>query len=360
MRVGCWWRLLAKNRFRVSLNRLHIALGVSVFAPLNDLLALTQSAIFGRKIAKTKIDQAPIFILGHWRSGTTLLHELLVNDDRFASPSTFQCFAPSHFLLSEPLMVRFGGFLLPERRPMDNMAAGWQLPQEDEFALMNLGAPSPYLRIAFPQTQPKLLEYLNMDCLSDSDRQTWRTKFLWFLRVLTFHNGGKQLVLKSPPHTGRISELVAMFPNAKFVHLTRDPCKLYASTQRLWKSLDAVQALQTPVEDEAIGEYVQECLTTMYSRFEESRQAIEPDRIVDIRYEDLVAQPLETIRTLYERLELGDFSEVEDKLKERLANHGEYQVNRHAANDELRRKVMEMWSDYADRYGYAEMSTATN
>lgn len=360
MRIGCWWRLLAKNRFRVSLSRLHVAVGVSVFTPLNDLLALTQSAIFGRKIAKTEIDKAPIFILGHWRSGTTLLHELLVTDARFASPSTFQCFAPSHFLLSGPLMVRFGGFLLPERRPMDNMAAGWQLPQEDEFALMNLGAPTPYLRIAFPQTQPKLLEYLNMGDVSDEDRKAWRSKFLWFLKVLTFHNSGKQLVLKSPPHTGRISELVAMFPDAKFIHLTRDPCKLYASTQRLWKSLDSVQALHAPANDEAIGEYVQECLTTMYSRFEESRREVDPDRIVDVRYEDLVAEPMETVRSLYERLELGDFSEVEPELKERLAKHGEYQVNRHPANEELRSQVLDMWSDYAERYGYAEMSTATN
>ena len=360
MRIGCWWRLLARNRFRVSLDRLHVALGVSVFTPLNDLLALAQAAIFGRKIDNTKIEKAPIFILGHWRSGTTLLHELLVTDPRFASPNTFQCFAPSHFLLSEPLMVKFGGFLLPERRPMDNMAAGWQLPQEDEFALMNLGAPSPYLRIAFPQTQPKLFEYLNMDGLSDKDRQNWRSKFLWFLKVLTFHHGGKQLVLKSPPHTGRVSELVAMFPDAKFVHLTRDPCKLYASTQRLWKSLDSVQALHEPAGDEAIGEYVQACLKTMYSRFDESRQAIDPERIIDIRYEDLVAQPLETVRSLYERLELGDFSKVESELKERLANHDDYQANRHAANDELRAQVLGMWSDYAERYGYAEMSAATN
>ncbi|MFO0942478.1 MAG: hypothetical protein U0930_17205 [Pirellulales bacterium] len=54
---------------------------------------------------------------------------------------------------------------------MDEMAAGWLLPQEDEFALMNLGIPSPYLRIAFPHCQEKHLDYLDMSQLSDEKVQ---------------------------------------------------------------------------------------------------------------------------------------------------------------------------------------------
>jgi len=150
MRFPYWISLLAKNRFRVSLSRLHIAIGVTCFTPFTDLMALIQHVIFGRAIARTPLVGAPIFVLGHWRSGTTLLHEYLSLDERFASPTTFQCFAPWHFLLTEGLVTRFGGFLLPDKRPMDNMKAGWALPQEDEFALMNLGAPTPYLRILFP------------------------------------------------------------------------------------------------------------------------------------------------------------------------------------------------------------------
>ncbi len=166
MRMGTWWRLLAKNRFRVAPSRLPIALGVSLFSPANDVLALIQTALHGRRIRETRLNAPPIFILGHWRSGTTLLHEMLVNDPQFASPSTYQCFAPWHFVVSEWLMVRFGSFLLPKKRPMDNMEAGWELPQEDEFALMNLGVPTPYLRIAFPQSQPSALEYLDLQALS--------------------------------------------------------------------------------------------------------------------------------------------------------------------------------------------------
>ena len=113
MRTLQWWRLLANNGFRVSPSRLHIALGVSIFSPFNDVLATLQALLFGKKIAAAKVTEDPIFILGHWRSGTTLLHELMVVDPRFASPSTYQCFAASHFLVSEWAFVRFGNFLIP-------------------------------------------------------------------------------------------------------------------------------------------------------------------------------------------------------------------------------------------------------
>lgn len=351
--MGCWWRLLGKNRFRVALRKLPIAVGVSVFSPLNDLLALSQAVLYGRKIAKTEISKPPVFILGHWRSGTTLLHELLVRDPQFESPNTFQCFAPSHFLLSEPLMVRLGGFLLPKHRPMDNMEAGWQLPQEDEFALMNLGVPSPYLRIAFPLSQEKLLSYLDMQDLSEKESQQWQDKFQWFLKVLTYHYGGKQLVLKSPPHTGRIEILVKMFPDAKFIHLTRDPIKLFPSTVRLWNALESVQALQESPPKAEVQAYVKTCLTKMYDRFESTRNCVPAGNLIDVRYEDLAADPLSVVRSLYQQLDLGDFAQVEADLKRKLANHADYQPNQHAIDPDLRRDVLEAWPQYAASYGYS-------
>ncbi len=352
MRMATWWRLLAKNRFRISPSRLPIVAGVSFFSPLNDVLAITQSLVHGKRIARTQLTKPPIFILGHWRSGTTLLHELLVVDPQFACPSTYQCFAPSHFIVSEALMVRFGSFLLPKKRPMDNMEAGWQLPQEDEFAMMNLGVPSPYLRIAFPQTQPEALDYLNLTGLSKTQLTQWREKFLWFIQALSYHHGGKQLVLKSPPHTGRIAELAQLFPEAKFIHLTRDPRKLFSSTMRLWQSLEAVQALQTSRGETEMAEYVGECLNSMYAQFESARQEIDSQRLVDIRYEDLVADPVGTTRELYQQLDLGDFSAVEPLLQQRLANHDEYRTNQHHIDPDLEREILRRWPDYAQRYGY--------
>lgn len=353
MRTGCWWRLLARNKFRIAPSRLHIAVGVSCFTPVNDLLAGIQWTWFNRNIERTPIGRDPIFILGHWRSGTTLLHELLVTDPQFASPNTFQCFAPSHFLISEYLMVRFGNFLLPKKRPMDEMAAGWQLPQEDEFALMNLGVPTPYLRIAFPRTQPSALEYLDMRGLSSGEREHWRKNFLWFIKALTYRYLGKQLVLKSPPHTGRVAELLKLFPKAKFIHLTRDPRKLFSSTLRLWRSLDAVQGLQPTPPEAELKDYVTDCLKRMYEGFETARSAIPAQQFAQISYEELVADPIATVDSLFKQLELGDFERVRPELAKRLVNHGSYRTNQHEISPELEQEILQRWPQYAATYGYA-------
>ncbi len=195
--------MLARHGFRVWPNRLHLALGCTIFTPFNDLLGLIQHVGYGGRIRRTELAADPVFVLGHWRSGTTLMHELLVLDDQFASPSTYACFAPWHFLVSESLMVKYGSWLIPDKRPMDNMRAGWELPQEDEFALMNLGAPTPYLLIAFPQAEPPWTNFIDMRGVEPQDLVRWQKSLTWFIKALTLKHQ-KQLVLKSPPHTGRL------------------------------------------------------------------------------------------------------------------------------------------------------------
>ena len=173
-----------------------------------------------------------MFIVGHWRSGTTYLHELLTCDDRFATPTTYQCFAANHFLLTDGWLPRLIWFLVPSRRPMDNVQVGWQAPQEDEFALCSLGIPSPYLRIAFPNDSVDYLRYLDMQGVDDPTLQAWQAALRWFLQSMTYATG-RQLVLKSPTHTARLGILAQMFPRAKFLHIVRrspDDLRLHDET----------------------------------------------------------------------------------------------------------------------------------
>ncbi|GAB5404160.1 MAG: sulfotransferase [Aureliella sp.] len=353
MRIAVWWRLLLTNRLRISPSRLHIAIGVSFFSLFNDVGAAIQWAIFGGKIRRAKVETPPVFILGHWRSGTTLLHELLSMDEQFASPSTYQCFAPSHHLVSEWMFTRFGRFLLPEKRPMDNMKAGWELPQEDEFALMNLGAPTPYLRIAFPHTQDRAMEYFNLERVSADDRAKWASTLDWFMRTLLVRYPGKRLVMKSPPHTGRVAELARAYPGAKFIHLVRDPRKMFLSTIRLWRSLDAIQALQTDVSDDDMRQYVTDCFKEMYQNFQHDAQALPAGSMVELRYEDLVADPSGAIEKLYSQLELGDFEAMKPALMQRLENHATYKPNQHNLDAEVEAIIQREWADYIQQYGYA-------
>ena len=101
----------------------------------NSLENAAESLIFGRKIRNTKIEHPPIFILGHWRSGTTLLHNLMTLDPEVTFPNLYQCLYPGHFLLTENVMAPLTSWLLPKTRPMDNIPTSWKAPLEDEMAL---------------------------------------------------------------------------------------------------------------------------------------------------------------------------------------------------------------------------------
>ncbi len=187
-------------------------------AGLNTGLGACQHVVYGRRVARTQIKEDPIFVIGHWRSGTTLLHELLALDDRFTFPSSMACFSPHHFLFVEPYAQRWLAWLLPSHRSMDNVPLAWDSPQEDEFALCNLGIGSPYGTIAFPNRPPQSEEYFDLETLSAEARERWQQRLLWFLKQVTLRHP-KRLVLKSPPHTFRIRVLLEMFPDARFVHI---------------------------------------------------------------------------------------------------------------------------------------------
>lgn len=354
MGADTWWPLLKRNRFAVSPSRLPTAASIGVVSVLNSIGGMLQEMLLGHVSRRTKLAQPPLFVLGHWRSGTTLLHELLIRDPANTYPTTFECFSPRHFLVTERFVAPWTSWLLPSKRPMDNVAAGWNRPQEDEFALCNLGMPSPYLVWAFPNHGPIHDAYLDLAELSPEERDRWKRTLYRFVQcVATARN--RRIVLKSPPHTARIRTLLEVFPEARFVHMVRDPLVLFPSTVRLWKSLSEVQGLQVPQNIDAwLEESVFDTFLRMYAAFERDRRLVPPGRLMDVRYEDLVADPKGELRRVYEQLELGDVGRLEPIFDRYLADMREYKTNRYELPPTMEARVRQRWADYFQRYGYAD------
>lgn len=346
-----WLRLLWRNRFAVHPRHWHVAAIVTPVSVGHTVCKLYQDALYASRVRETKIEQSPIFILGHWRSGTTLLHEWLNLDERHTFPNTYQCLEPNHFLVTEQFVKRYLGFLMPERRPMDNMAAGWDRPQEDEFALCMMGQPSPYLKIAFPNRPEPFPGSLTLDGLSPRRLADWKANLFRFLQTLTYKDP-RRLVLKSPPHTARIRHLLDLFPDAKFVHIMRDPYDVFPSTVNLWKSLWTKHGFQVP-NLEGIDEYVYRSFETMYAAFERDKDSIPEGQFHEVRYEDLIADPFSQMRQLYDRLELDEFDEVEPQLKAYLERTKDYTPNRFEVTPEQTQEITRRWGDVIRRYGYS-------
>jgi hypothetical protein len=252
--------------------------------------------------------------------------------------------------MSEWFASRFLKFLLPARRPMDNMPAGWDRPQEDEWALCNLGVPSPYLTVAFPNHSPQYPEYLTLEGVPPQELKRWKKALHRFLRQVTYRKPGR-LILKSPTHTCRIRVLLEMFPDARFVHIVRDPRTSLTSTLSLWKRLYERQSLQKPTY-EGLEQYVFDNFERMYDRFEADRHLIAPGRLCELLYEDLVREPLAQVEKIYRQLDLGDFEPARPEVEQYLTEVADYQTNRHEVPAEFRREIANRCRVFMRRYGY--------
>jgi hypothetical protein len=351
MRFTTWARELIRNRFDISPTRIPMTCAITSFTLLNSTLAGIDRLIYGRRVAATHLPAPPIFILGHWRAGTTFLHELLIRDPAHTYATTYQCFAPHHFVLSEAYVTPWAGVFVPARRPMDNMAAGWDRPMEDEFALASLGVPTPYLSMMFPNRGPAYDAYLSLRDVPEADRDEWKRQLLEFIKRLTFRDP-RRVVIKSPGHTARIPTLLEMFPDAKFVHISRDPDALYRSTVGLWQALNAEEGLQHARDESWLGPSVIDAHKRMYEAYFADRALLRDDQLVELRYEDLVEDPKALVRMIYERLDLGDFARIEPALDAHLADVAHYRTNRHSLDDAIREILRREWARYFTEFGY--------
>jgi len=352
MRTRTWLALLRKNDYRFTFNCLPQIVSVSVMALLNSLLYRLSEALYASRLRNYTLPGPPLFVLGHWRTGTTYLHDLLACDPAFGYPTTYECFFPNHFLLTGPT-ARFGFALtLPKTRPQDNVAVGFDRPQEDEFALCNMGLPSNYVTWALPRRGPVDHSHLDLRDLPPAQKQAWIDGFLWFLKRVSYR-AGKPLILKSPHHTARIATLLKLFPDARFVHIARDPCTVYASTLRLWRTMTSVQGLENPPHDEPwVEDYVLDTLDHMYKCYREDRELIPDGQLVEITYEDLVADPKGVLQNVYRALDLGDFARAEPQVDAYLENTSGYKTNTYVLPDDKQTLVRERWADYFRLFGY--------
>lgn len=352
MRCRTWWRLLKHGNFDVTLNCTPNILTVSLFTPVNSLLYRVSEALYARKVGETDIKEPLVFVLGHWRSGTTFLHELICCDPTFGYPTTYECIFPDHFVLSERTIARWFDVFLPKKRPMDNIAAGYDRPQEDEFALCNMGVPSPYMSLAWPRQGPVDEDYLDLRDISDEDRNAWLAQFTTLLKRITYRQK-KPLILKSPTHTGRLATLIKAFPDARIIYIARDPYKVYPSTVKLWKTMNSVQGLHNPAfDDEWLDQHVMETFSRMFRVYSEDRALVPEENLIEIKYEDLVADPIGNLERIYRHLRLGDFSAAKPHISAYLHQARDFKTREWELTASMRREIAANWADYIDHFGY--------
>ena len=350
--AGAWLRLLAQNRFRISPKYWPKVAVTTLASGISSAFALAEKGIYGRRIDAT-IVPPPLFVLGHWRSGTTHLHNLLALDERFGSPKFSEVTIPSTFLTGEPVLTTAAKYLLPKTRfAIDNVPLSTEAPSEEEFALAQMTFHSPYMGWAFPEHADYYSRYVNFRGVPEKEIAEWKNAFLIFLKKLTLRHH-KPMILKSPPHTARIKLLLDIFPDARFVHIHRDPYTVYQSTRHLhvssWKNF-AFQKL----DEQALQERIFRQYNDMFDAFFDERSMIPEGRFTELSFKQLEEDPIGQVERIYRDLSLPGFDDVKPHVESYVGSLGSYKKNKHVdLPQELRQRIAREWQRTFDEWGYS-------
>jgi omega-hydroxy-beta-dihydromenaquinone-9 sulfotransferase len=315
-------------------------------------LRYAEHLCFGQQIKHTPIAEPPIFIIGHWRSGTTHLHNLFSQDAALGWVSMYQAIAPDFSLIGGNWLRRLLAWVLPAHRPMDNMVWPVTAPQEEEVALGKTTAYSFYAQFMFPREARVFFKrHVLLENASPQVASELQARYRRVLQIATIHAGGRRLVLKNPVNTARLAMLVEMFPNAKFVHIHRSPYDVYASTRNLHRRITAFTTLQT-LDMRHEADTVFELYECMMRRFLADRPNIAPGNISEVRFEDLERDPIGEMRRLYQELSLPGFDLAEPRLRAYVASQVTYRKNAFSLSDAERETINKRWGFAFEVLGY--------
>ncbi len=345
-------RLLILNKFKVDTRYLPRLLYALTMSSVMSPFRLIDQIKYDEEINKTKIKHDPLFILGHWRSGTTYLHNVLSIDNNMGYFSTFQALLPGLFLGFEKFFKPLVIPSIPKKRLQDDVSLDVDLPQEEEFAISALTPYSTNHGLCFPRNAELFTRFVCMDNVTKKELMEWKAIYLYIIKKMTVYSNGKQLVLKNPANTGRIKLLLEMFPNAKFIHIHRNPYYVYLSTMRLLMTLIPFQCLQKPqtvveVEKQMIRVYKQ-----MYIKYFNEKKLIPKGNLIEISYEDFIKNPLKTLKQIYSELKLDGFNSSEKKFAEYIRFQSKVKKHRYAIGEDIKKKVYENWDFAFDELGY--------
>jgi omega-hydroxy-beta-dihydromenaquinone-9 sulfotransferase len=325
--------------------------GINTVASLPERLVL--AAWLRLRPPRIERHQAPLFVLGYFRSGTTFLQNLLAADPALRSPRWPEVLAPQTFVVGWVILRYLFVPLLPLTR-LDTVApVGATLPAEDDFALNNWGGMSILAgRAILPRQQAFFNRFHDLDALTPSERRRWCAHQLSFVQKLTLIAAGRRLLLKSPSHTARVRHLLKLFPGAKFVHISRSPEVVFRSNLLLARELQRAFALQPPLPEDEQEEIITREYLATETHYLADRALIPAGDLAEVRLQDLSADPMGEMKRIYRELGLVLSRDCEARALKAAATFGKQVANRHPDLTERQKACVARLEPLAAAFGY--------
>lgn len=343
-------RLLTQNG-AVSMPKIPIALaaGLAAFGRLPFTLGERGMVAWQRR-GMTPMP-APIFIIGHWRSGTTHLYNLLTRST-FGYVTPIAAGIPHEFLTLGRWLRPWLVNMLPETRYVDGMEVRPDSPQEDEIPLGSMNPISFYHGIYFPKRfEEHFHRGMFLEGCSAAEIRAWEAALIRFAEKCWLDHR-QRLVIKNPTYTCRIPRLLSVYPDARFIHIYRNPYEVFRSTKRFYRALLERFAWQ-PFDHLDIDRFVLEGYKRMMDRVESDRRTLPDNRFVEVRFEALEAQPLQQISRIFDQLELGGVGTAEPAIRSHLQRVADFKKMTFDPNVEEQALVERHWGEHIKRLGYS-------
>jgi hypothetical protein len=276
---------------------------------------------------------------------------LMTRNQNYSFASNLETFFPHVFLSSR----RFYHWLLdnnmPKKRRQDSFKLGPGLPGEEDFAIANMCQLSYYHGLAFPKRRHFYSKYLSFQDATEKEIEKWKKVYLFYLKKLTYAAKGKQLVIKNPPNTARVKLLLELFPNAKFIHIYRNPYEVYLSTVKMYHNLIPPFFLHVPdiFHAESI---VLDIYDEIHRKYFAEKDLIPKENLIEISYEEFLGNPLQIMERIYSVLSLEDFDKVKPTLEDYIKAQKTYKANKWDISQETIKTINKRWKYTIEKLGY--------
>jgi hypothetical protein len=326
-----------------------------VVSAILDPLGKAENFSNRSKIQKNMPVEPPVFIIGFWRSGTTFLHNLLSFDKQFAYVSTFQGIFPNHLLWHKWWLEKIINLLMPKRRPIDLMELNLDYPQEEEIAMGNLQRLSFYNFFYFPQSFHEYVdEALLFNNIDDREIKQWKESYQKLIAKAIIKSNGQRFLSKSPSNTFRINKILELFPDAKFIYLNRNPYKVLTSFNLFMTEVIKGVGFQDFNKQKHI-ENICDLYTKMLYSYDIDREQIDPENLIELKYEDFVADPMKHLERIYNQFKLNGFSENKSVFAEQVVDKQNHTSSRYRIDAEIKQFINENLAGYLKKNGYQTM-----
>lgn len=314
-----------------------------------------QERKYKKLLADKPMENDPLFILGHWRSGTTFVHNIFAQDKHFGYTTTYQTVFPHYVMALQGFFKPTMGWLMPDKRPTDNMELAPDLPQEEEFAINNSCPYNYYNFWFFPEKMNEYCDrYLTFKAITPKEEQAFKDNFEKLVKISLWNTNGTQYLSKNPPHTGRLKTMSELFPNAKYIFLMRNPYTVFESTRSFYtntiKPLELHSIPLEQMEQNILRNYME-----LYRAYKEQKKYVPEGNIYEVKFEDIEQDALGITEKIYHDLNIPGWEEARPAIEKYIGGKKGYKKNKYNYDPRTVELVNQHWGEVLDEWGYERL-----